>query len=108
MIKVYLLLSFIGAVLPLAPFSLFLLENGLNLGLFFHELFASYISSFFALDVIISALVFIAFVVSESLRKDKKWMMWSILGLVIGVSFSLPLFLLFREIAAKNSDRTSC
>jgi len=49
-----------------------------------------------------SALVFIAFVVSESLRMGKAWIAWSILGPVIGVSFSLPLFLLFREIAANE------
>ncbi|MDO5057566.1 MAG: DUF2834 domain-containing protein [Lautropia sp.] len=83
---------------------LFLLENGVDVGLFFDELFYSYISTFFALDVMISALVFIAFAVSESLRLRKTWMLWSVAGLVIGVSFSLPLFLLFREMVL--SERT--
>ncbi|MDO5103220.1 MAG: DUF2834 domain-containing protein [Lautropia sp.] len=102
MIKVYALLSFFGALAPLTPFCFFLLENGVDVSLFFDELFYGYISTFFAIDVIISALVFIAFAVSESLRLRKTWMIWSILGLIIGVSFSLPLFLLFREIAVNK------
>ena len=52
--------------------------------------------------MIVSALVFIAFVVSESLKAGKAWMMWSVLCLLIGISFALPLFLLFREIAANE------
>lgn len=102
MIKIYALLSFLGALLPLTPFCFFLLENGVDAGLFFNELFYSHISTFFALDVIVSVLVFIAFVVSESLKAGKAWMMWSVLCLLIGISFALPLFLLFREIAANE------
>ena len=52
--------------------------------------------------MIVSVLVFIAFVVSESLKAGKVWMMWSVLCLLIGISFALPLFLLFREIAANE------
>lgn len=102
MIKVYILLSFLGASIPLTPFFFFLLDNGIDLSSFFDQLFYSYISTFFALDVIVSALVFIAFAVSESLRLRKAWMLWSITGLLVGVSFSLPLFLLFREISIEE------
>ena len=102
MVKVYALLSLLGALLPLIPFGLFLVAHGFDVGLFFDELFYSHISTFFAFNVIVSALVFIAFAVSESLKAGKAWMMWSVLGLVIGVSFALPLFLLFREMAANG------
>ncbi|MGF6148356.1 Protein of uncharacterised function (DUF2834) [Kingella potus] len=102
MVKLYVLLCLVGAVLPLTPFCLFVVENGLDAGLFFKELFDSRTSTFFALDVIISALVFIAFAVSESFRLGKKQMMWSVLGLAVGVSFALPLFLLLRETAIRQ------
>jgi len=49
MIKVYVLLSVFDALVPLTPFCLFLLQNGLDVGLFFDELFYSYISTFLSL-----------------------------------------------------------
>ena len=59
--RLYLLLAVIGLVLPYYFFVSFLTENGLNPRLFFGQLFASNISSFFAVDVIITAIVFLAF-----------------------------------------------
>jgi hypothetical protein len=56
--KLYLLLAVIGFVLPYYFFVSFLIANGLNLQLFFSQLFANNISSFFAADLIISAIVF--------------------------------------------------
>jgi hypothetical protein len=45
-----------------------LLEHGLNFGLFLRELFANRISAFFAMDVIVSAIVLIWFIQSENAR----------------------------------------
>ncbi len=45
----YLILCILGAILPYSQFVPFLLEHGLNLQLFFEQLFVNRISSFFAM-----------------------------------------------------------
>jgi len=77
----------------------------LNLTLFFRELFANRISAFFAMDVIISAIVLIWFIQSESKRLRVGLLWLPTLGtLVVGVSFGFPLFLFLRQMTL---DRTA-
>jgi hypothetical protein len=98
MSRLYLVLCILGAVLPLSQLAPFLLEHGLDTRLFFAQLFASDISSFFGLDVIVSAFVLIAFVVVEGRRLAFRRIWPYVAGtLLVGVSFGLPLFLLARE-----------
>lgn len=66
--KLYLVLAIIGLVVPYYFFISFLLANGLNLPLFFEQLFASPISTFFAADLIITAVVILAYVYQEAAR----------------------------------------
>ena len=94
----FLILTILGAVVPLSFFIPFLATNGLDLPLFFRELFQNNISSFFGTDVIISALVLVLFVFSEGRRRGMKHLWIYILStLLVGVSLGLPLFLFFRE-----------
>jgi hypothetical protein len=58
----------LGVVLPYAYFVPFLLTSGPDVGLFFRQLFASHISAFFGVDVIVSALVLWVFVFAEGRR----------------------------------------
>lgn len=89
----YLLLAIAGAALPLSQFLPWLAEHGLDLPLFFRELFVNRISSFFALDVIVSAAVLITWILHAKTRHG--WI--AITGtLLVGVSFGLPLHLYFR------------
>ena len=53
----YLGLCVAGTVLPLAQFVPFLMEHGLDPRLFVEQLFASPVSGFFGMDVIVSSLV---------------------------------------------------
>jgi hypothetical protein len=90
----YLLFAIAGAALPLFQFLPWIAEHGLDLPLFFSELFANRISSFFALDVIVSAVVLIVWILHSRTRHG--WM--AIVGtLLIGVSFGLPLHLYLRH-----------
>jgi hypothetical protein len=96
--KLYLLLAVIGFVLPYYFFVSFLIANGLNLQLLFSQLFANNISSFFAVDLMISAIVFWVFLYPESQRYHMgNWWVYVVMTLAIGPSFALPLFLYFRE-----------
>ena len=102
---VYLVCCVLGLILPYSQFVPWLLEHGLNVTLFFRELFANRISAFFALDVIISAIVLIWFIQSEGKRLRVRLLWLPTLGtLVVGVSFGFPLFLLLRQTVL---DRTT-
>jgi hypothetical protein len=95
----------LGLLLPYSQFVPWLLEHGLNITLFLRELFANRISAFFAIDLIVSALVLIWFVQSEGKRLRVRLVWLPIVGtLVVGVSFGLPLFLFLREVTL---DRTT-
>lgn len=93
----YLGLCFVGAALPLWQFYPFLLEHGLHLGMFFEQLFASPVSGFFGLDVIVSAVALISYILVESKRLQLKQGYWALAGLCIGVSLALPLFLYLKQ-----------
>jgi len=102
---VYLILSVLGIVLPYSQFVPWLLEHGLNLNLLFCELFANRISAFFAMDVIVSAIVLIWFIQTEGKRLCVRFL-WlpTIATLIAGVSFGFPLFLFLRQLII---DRTT-
>ena len=94
----YLVLCVAGAIVPLFQFVPWARDHGLDLRLLVQELFSTRIGAFFGLDVIVSALVLIAFVIVERSRVTVRWWWLSIVGtLCIGVSFGLPLYLFLRE-----------
>jgi hypothetical protein len=94
----YLLLCIVGLAAPYAAFLPWLAEHGPNARLFVQNLFANRISAFFALDVVVSAVVLLRFVAVEShrLRLHSRWIIL-LATLLVGVSLGLPLFLYLRE-----------
>ncbi len=48
---IYLVLCVFGVALPYSQFIPWVLKNGLNMPLFFQQLFANHISAFFGMDV---------------------------------------------------------
>jgi hypothetical protein len=96
---IYLALCFVGAILPYWKFIPWLFEHGFSPALFWQELFANRISGFFALDVLVSAIVFIVFTRVESVRLGIRGRWIAVLAvLTVGVSLGLPLFLYMREL----------
>jgi hypothetical protein len=95
---IYLALCILGGVLPYWQFVPWLFEHGLNLTLLVHELFINRISSFFGIDVIISAIAALVFMRVESsrCRIRNRWVP-AVAGLLVGVSFGLPMYLYMRE-----------
>ncbi|PHM36666.1 DUF2834 domain-containing protein [Xenorhabdus innexi] len=102
MARFYFLLIILGAVIPWYFVFLFLAGNGLDVVLFIDFLFINDASRFFVADVVVSAGVLIFFVVYESRRLKMPNGIYSLLGLCIGVSFALPLFLYMR---AKHMEK---
>lgn len=95
---IYLVLCIAGTILPCWQFIPFLREHGLDLSLFFQQLFASPVSGFFGMDVIISSFTLWVFVYSEGTRlKMRHLWIYVVCNLLVGVSLGLPLFLLMRQ-----------
>ena len=94
-----------GMLLPYSQFILWLWEHhALNMSVFVRDLFANGISGFFALDVIVSAIVLICFIQTEGRRLGVRLLWLSTLTvLLVGVSLGLPLFLYLRQL---KLDRT--
>jgi hypothetical protein len=96
--NLYLLLCMVGAFLPYTQFLPFLRQNGLDFHLFFDQLFSNRVSSFCALDLIVSSFVLWVLVYIEGRRAGMR-RLWIpvIASLTVGVSLALPLFLYMRE-----------
>jgi hypothetical protein len=97
--NIYLIFCVLGILLPYSQFMPWLLEHGLNLPLFFRELFTNRIGAFFAMDVIVSAIVLIWFIQTEGKRLGVRLLWLPTIGILfVGVSFGLPLFLFLRQL----------
>jgi hypothetical protein len=95
----YLGLCILGAVLPYSQFIPWFRAHGLDLPLFFTELFSTRIGGFFGLDVLVSALVLFVFIGVEGKRLAirKPWIPVAA-TVAVGVSLGLPLFLYMRQL----------
>lgn len=106
MANTYACLAAIGLLLPLSQLFPWLVSHGLDVKLLIQEAFGSPISAFAWLDVIVSAVVLVVFIFLEGHRLQMKILWIPVIGtFAVGVSFGLPLFLMFREkqINKKNS-----
>jgi Terpene cyclase DEP1 len=102
---IYLTLCFLGLLLPYWQFVPWLFEHGLNLSLFWRQLFVNRISAFFGMDVLVSAVALIIFTRVESRRLGigRRWPP-VLATLLVGVSLGLPLFLYMREVQIESVD----
>jgi hypothetical protein len=94
---IYAILCIVGTALPLAQFIPWLADRGLDFPLFVQQAVATPISSFAWSDLLVSGVVVILFVLTEGRRLGMRHSWASLLGLTVGVSLALPLFLLLRE-----------
>ena len=96
---VYFGLAVLGAVLPYSQFIPFLAEHGLDLPMLLSLLFANRISSFFGLDVIVSAVAVLVFAAAQRRLLGTPGLAMCVLATVgIGPSCGLPLLLFLREV----------
>lgn len=70
----YLVLFIFGSVVPYYSLIMFVGESGLDFNLAIQRLFTNHISSFFAWDVIFSAIVLILFILSDLTRERIKYL----------------------------------
>jgi len=96
----YLAFAILGLVVPYSQLVPWIMEHhALNMPLFVRDLFANRISAFFAMDVIVSAVVLISFIQVEGKRLGMRLLWLPTIGtLLIGVSLGFPLFLYQRQL----------
>jgi hypothetical protein len=101
----YAVLALAGAIIPYSQLVPWIGQHGLDARGFVLELFATRIGALFGLDVLISAVALLAFILWEGrrLRMTFLWMPITATCLV-GVSCGLPLFLFLREREMNNEE----
>ena len=106
---IYLILCALGAIIPYTKFVPWLAHNGLNWRLFLGQMVANDIASFFALDVVMSAVVVLLFsrLEGRQTRIGNRWLV-PVALITVGVSLGLPLFLYLRERAIEDSAGKPC
>lgn len=105
--QLYLIGAVVGTILPLSEFIPFLNEHGLNATLFFEQLWATRISSFFGWDVFVSTTVLLVFITAEGQRlsRTEKLVCYAA-SVLIGCSAGLPLFLYLRQLRNRVQQPT--
>jgi len=96
--NIYLILAILGFVAPYYFFLQLSGENGFDIAQIVQQISASSILSGIAMDLLVSVLVFWVYMFAESnkLQMKNPWI-YLLATLLVGLSFSLPLFLYFRE-----------
>lgn len=98
MANFYLVLTFLGVLLPYGAFIPWLINNGLDIGLLFSEATANPISILAWLDVLVAAIALLGFILVDGQRHQVKYRYFAVLAtLSVGVSFGLPMYLYFKE-----------
>ena len=101
----YLILCVFGFILPYSQIIPIMLEGDLVFQMMIDQLFANRISTLFALDLFVTATVFMFFAVYESIKLKLKhiWIPF-ISSILVGASFGFPLFLYIREINLEKAE----
>ena len=101
----YLAFALVGLLLPYSQFLPWIMEHhAMNIPLFIHDMFANQISAFFAMDVIVSAIVLIVFILEEGQRQGMRTLWLPVIAtLLVGVSLGFPLLLYLRQIQLDQS-----
>jgi len=96
--KLYLAFAVVGLVVPFALLFRFIVQNGPNVRLFVDELFGTYGAAIAMADLVLSSVVFWAWLFSagERNRVSFPWL-YVALNLCVGLCFALPLYCYMRS-----------
>jgi hypothetical protein len=94
----YFIFAVIGFVGPYYFLISFLTAHGVDGKAFGQQLFGTKISTFFAVDLLVSSVVFLRYLRQEATRYSIGYVWLYVVALLtVGLSFALPLFLYVRE-----------
>ncbi len=96
--NIYLVLAFLGGVIPYLFFFQFIRVEGLNLQLFIESLFVNGAAGGFSADLLFTSFVFWLFMFMQAKKSNgPKPYLFIILNLTIGLSCALPAYLYVKE-----------
>ena len=101
---VYLILCVFGFILPYSQLIPLLMEGNFTFQLMIEQLFINRVSTLFALDLFVTATVYIVFAIHEGLKLKIKYLWIPIVATgLVGASLGFPLFLYLREITIEKN-----
>ena len=101
----YILLCVFGFVLPYSQIIPILIEGDFSFQMMIDHLFVNRISTLFALDLFVTATVFIVFAAYEGLNlKIRHLWIPFIATVLVGASLGFPLFLYLRELNLEKKN----
>ena len=104
----YLILCIFGIALPYSQLIPIIFEYGFSMGLIIDQLFINRVSTLFAFDLFVTAIVFIIFALYEGLKLKIKHLWVAIIAtFLVGASLGFPLFLYMRERFLEESVKTN-
>ena len=96
--RLYLVLSALGLISAYFFFGRFIILDGLDLRLLVSQPLAGNVSTMLTMDLLICVIVSWAFIYRQARALQmRRWWLYVIATLGVGLSFALPLFLYFRE-----------
>jgi len=94
----YLLLAVEGAIIPYLFFGHFVFDQGFDLTEFAFQLFETSPAGGFTADLLVTSCVFWIWSYGEAKKLGiRRWWIFVVANLTIGLSFSLPFFLYLRQ-----------
>lgn len=94
---VYLLLAIVGAVWPMWHFITYLTSEGATFGGLFAQWTVGPAVTGMAIDLMIAAVTLLIWIIVETVRERDPIRLLALLGMMIGVSCGLPLYLYLRS-----------
>lgn len=96
--RIYLILAILGFILAYSVIGAYVLNGSPQPGEVLVGFLANPLAQLFAADLLVTAVVFLVFSWAEAHRLGmKNWWVYLLATMLVGLSFSLPLFLYFRQ-----------
>ena len=95
--KVFLaIMAMIGAIVPMVFFARYFSAYEFSISHIFSTLFANPLNGGFTADLLISAFIFLVWTLYDLRDEINRWFILLIATCIVGLSLSLPLYLLFK------------
>lgn len=102
---IYIILCIFGVILPYSQLIPLLFNGYFSIQFMINQLFINRVSTLFALDLFITAIVFVIFALHEGIKLSIKYVWLCLIStIVVGASFGFPLFLYLREIELEKRN----
>ena len=95
--NIYFILAILGLFLPYSLFLPWILEHGLDFSLFFSEFSVNAIAQTAGLDILVTTVILLIFIIFEGRKLGMKNLYLPLLATLIGIAFGLAVFLFMRE-----------